>query len=113
MDLKEFTTQTLVQIVEGATEANTQLSNKGAFIPSENYSTDRGYAMAYDKNRKPHFVVDVEFDVAVMATESGEKSGGVGISVMSVNLGGSIGSKVENQTVSRVKYTLPLALSGK
>lgn len=113
MDLKEFTTQTLVQIIEGTTEANAQLSSKGAFIPSEDYHSDRSYAVSYDKNNKPHFVVDVEFDVAVMATESGEKSGGVGISVMSVNLGGSIGSKVENQTVSRVKYTLPLALSGK
>ena len=33
MDLKEFTKQTLVQIVEGAAEADSQLSELGSFVP--------------------------------------------------------------------------------
>ena len=36
MDLKEFTKQTLIQIVEGSEEANRELAFKGAYIPYTN-----------------------------------------------------------------------------
>lgn len=110
MDLKEFTTQTLVQIVEGVAEANTQLSRINAFIPSTSIRTTKDYSIAYDASGVERMMHYVEFDVAVMATESDGKSGGVGLSVMSINLGGSIESKTENQTVSRIKYSLPLVI---
>ncbi len=58
-------------------------------------------------------IIDVEFDVAVTATENNGIEGGGKIKVMSlIEVGGGVNSKVENQTVSRVKYTLPLILSG-
>ena len=54
-----------------------------------------------------HFV---DFDVAITTTESDGKSGGADIKVIPFNLGGNIESKIENQTISRVKYSLPIVI---
>ena len=106
MDLKEFTTQTLVQIAEGANEANRQLEHIGGFVPNAGILNCKKYMESGVEN-----VVDVEFDVAITAMESEGRGGGAGIKVVSaLHLGGNMESKVENQTVSRVKYTLPLVL---
>ena len=36
MDLKEFTKETLTQIIEGVKAANTQMEASGAFVPASN-----------------------------------------------------------------------------
>lgn len=105
MDLKEFTKQTLIQIVEGTKEADKQIAEYGAHIHTQ---TNNGvYGISYK-------VTDVEFDVAITTTESEEVNGGAGLKVASfVNIGGESESKTENQTISRIKYTLPLILGRK
>ena len=50
MDLKEFTKQTLAQIVEGAKEANVELEKINAFIPyTDMGNTKATYAIDVDK----------------------------------------------------------------
>lgn len=110
MDLKEFTKQTLVQIVEGALEANNTLSDLGARIITEAPQHAEKYLSKglYEDGIN---VIDVDFDVAITATESEGANGGGGLKVASfLSLGGSTESKTENQIISRVKYTLPLVL---
>ncbi len=111
MDLKEFTKQTLVQIVEGALEANNTLSDLGARVISEAPNKAEKYlskGLYYENSIN---VIDVDFDVAITITESDGANGGAGLKVASfLNLGGSTESKTENQIISRVKYTLPLVL---
>lgn len=105
MDLKEFTKQTLVQIVEGTKEANDVIKQNNAHIhiEDEDYLTGTSYPLT-----------NVDFDVAITATETEGANGGGGIKVMGVfNAGGEIESKTENQTISRVKYTIPLVLGSK
>ena len=112
MDLKEFTKQTLLQIVEGTGEANEAISSSGAFIPYTNIGGNCKRAWAYDEDRCPRYLLEVDFDVAITAIESDGKNGGASLKVASmINVGGGIDTKIENQTVSRVKYTLPLVLS--
>lgn len=108
MDLKEFTKQTLMQIVEGAAEANAELSN-GAYIPYHVPNNSKGRYI-YDDGAN---VVDVDFDVAITVTESEGVNGGGGLKVAILNIGAGIESKAENQTISRIKYTLPLVLAKK
>ena len=104
MDLKEFTKQTLVQIVEGAKEANSIIKDLDAQVHTYN---DNGYVKSYP-------ITTVDFDVAITATESEGANGGAGLRVASLmNLGGGIESKTENQTVSRIKYTLSIVLGTK
>lgn len=109
MDIKEFTTQTLVQIVKGANEADSQLQKIGGYIPKNGLASNGDYR--YVRGTVEGNVIDVDFDVAITATESDGKSGGAGIKVVAFNFGGNVESKVESQTISRIKYTIPLVLS--
>lgn len=109
MDLKEFTKQTLIQIVEGTSEANEAISGSGAKIPTHNIANKKNYV---HDGYSHHNVIDVEFDVAITATESDGINGGASLKVASlINIGGGIENKTENQTISRIKYTLPLVLA--
>ena len=114
MDLKEFTKQTLVQIVEGAAEANEALEKHNAFIPDTNlYNKDECY-YTVDKEKIKRKVINVDFDVAITATECEGTNGGASLKVASfLNMGGGAESKTENQTISRIKYTIPLVLAEK
>lgn len=109
MDLKEFTTQTLIQIVEGTAEANQKLNQIDSFIPDRNLNFVNTQC-ARDENGISRIVIPVDFDVAITTTESDGKSGGAGIKVVAFNFGGNVESKVESQTISRIKYTIPLVL---
>ena len=112
MDLKDFTKQTLIQIVTATKEVNDELDATEAYVPNNDVGKNGGiYLKRYIAQGN---IIDVEFDVAVTAIESEDKEGGGKLKVMSfVEMGGGANSKVENQTVSRVKYTLPLILGGK
>lgn len=108
MDLKEFTKQTLVQIVEGAAAANAELNN-GAYIPYEAPQNTKRFIYEDGAN-----IIDVDFDVAITATECEGTNGGASLKVASfLNMGGGAESKTENQTISRIKYTIPLVLAKK
>lgn len=108
MDLKEFTKQTLVQIVEGAIEANDLLADTGARVVSEAPNNAKNCIIRREGMIN---VIDVDFDVAISVTELEGANGGGGLKVASLlSIGGGVENKSENQTISRVKYTLPLVL---
>ena len=110
MDLKEFTKQTLIQIVEGVNDANVALQDSGAYITNESLSNSKGPCLFYKKLN----VIEVDYDVAITATESEGSNGGASLKVASfINVGGGVDTKTENQTISRIKYTLPLVLAKK
>lgn len=104
MDLKDFTKQTLAQIVEGAHEANKYLAERGGRV-----HVDKPNPCGRGKVSK---IIDVDFDVAVTTNAIEEANGGGGIKVAGlINIGGNVDNKIEHQTISRVKYTLQLELS--
>lgn len=110
MDLKEFTKQTLVQIVEGAHEANNALTGSGARVLTE--APQHASKYIYKSIDEAINVIDVDFDVAITATETEGSNGGGGLKVAGFfSVGGNAENKVENQTISRVKYSLPLVLA--
>lgn len=109
MDLKEFTKQALIQIVEGSSDANEELAALGAYIPYSNIGNTKS-AYSYDENWVARLIVDV----AITATETESANGGASLKVASLlNIGGCGENKIENQTISRIKYTLPLVLAKK
>ena len=99
MDLKDFTKQALIQIVEGAKEADVTLKKNNAQL------------YTYNNINKVFPATNIDFDVAITTTETEGSNGMAGLKVASlVNLGGGIENKFENQIVSRVKYTIPIIL---
>lgn len=100
MELKEFVTQAIVDVVQGVEEARKQLG--------ENYSIGTSFhnrianlpsQVLQDHNGNIYAVM--AFDIAV--TTSDEAKGGGGISVMAFGAKGEISGKSE--TASRVSFS--------
>jgi len=112
MDLKEFLSETLVQIVEGIEDAQHRTADKqnvGLNIPVSNPTKELvNFAMVNSSGS--HQVQLIQFDIAITATEGTDTKGGIGVVAGVLNLGSSGQSHAENATVSRVKFTLPVLL---
>jgi len=109
VELRDFISNTLVQIIEGVSNAQEYALSKDAEInPSE------GFASNFEKlsrTLKSHRLVHiVEFDVAVTVAESKQLSGGIGIVVPELSIGyrGTIGN--EKSAISRIRFSIPLIL---
>lgn len=111
MDIKDFIKESLVQIVEGITEANEALKDKGTYIPSR-MIVGEGVLTTLDKetNTTRNFM-RVDFDLAVTVTQSDIIKAGGGLSIASLGkLGATSEDTSKNEEISRIKYTIPIAL---
>lgn len=101
MELREFISQTLVQIQQGVQDAISQRTGpeaNGVINPVfSQYSEDIGAS----------HVQKVEFDVAVTVTDK-DNGGKAGIKVFSVELNGERSKGYEHTIASRVKFTIPV-----
>lgn len=113
MDLQEFVKQTLTQIIEGVTDAQKQVSEKGGEInPHINTSHEQlGKQGFLFSSEGP--VQIVKFDVALTVGEGKGTKGGIGVFAGVVGLGSSGESSSENSSVSRVEFSVPLLLPKK
>lgn len=111
MDIKDFIKESLLQIVDGISETNEALKEKGAYIPTR-MVVGEGVWGTIDKetNTTRHFM-RVDFDLAVTVTQSDKIKAGGGLSIASVlNAGASSEDSSKNEEISRIKYTIPIAL---
>jgi len=104
MDLKEFITETIVQIQEGvqdAIERRSSISDAGGAI-NPVFLTPETYAYG-DKLRQM-----VEFDVAITVSDRTTGEGKAGLKVWSLEIGGGASKSAEQSTVSRIKFSIPV-----
>lgn len=113
MDLKEFVAETLKQIFDGVTAAQEDVKSSGGKINPN--VVPRNLA----KISTPHMVVrdgkgtpatNIDFDVALTITDSSGKKGKAGLSVWGQGAGMEGSSQTINSTVSRVKFSVNVAL---
>lgn len=103
MNLKDFVSSTLLQIIQGADDAMTGVMNMqanmvGAYInPREEHSNHAA-------------PMNVEFDVAVTVTSGMEGNAKAGIKVVGFQIRGGAAKAYENQAVSRIKFSVPMTL---
>jgi hypothetical protein len=84
--------------VAGAREAwNKQHAGDGIISPAWDNAADV-------RNR----VQEVKFDIAVTAATKTEGGGSGGIKVVALNISGKAGHAVENSTVSRIAFSIPI-----
>jgi hypothetical protein len=101
MELQEFICNSLMQIMAGIASAkgkyDSRSSGDGVICPTWNGPTDQ-------KDR----MQEVKFDVAVTATSKTEGGGGGGIRVIALDISAKAGHSVENSTVSRISFSVPI-----
>ena len=98
MNLKDFVSSTISQIVEGVAEAiNRTPDNVRSFVNPVQMHVSHSDAK------------EIEFDVAVTVTSQVEGEGRAKISVLGINIGGGVDSLLENQAISRISFKVPVA----
>ena len=109
MDLKDFVSETLIQIVRGVKEAQGSAKEHGGEVspllsrrgdgPDSVIRTQLGKSAQF-----------VQFDVALTVTEGTGTKGGIGIFAGPLTIGSSGQSTNQNSSVSRVQFYVPVAL---
>ena len=117
MDLATFIRESLVQIARGIDEANSALTDTSAnvnprgIVPSPKGDTKfYGYLNEKESEKYLRVVQEIEFDVAVHASEGTETKGGIGIMVGAIGLGSAGRSQAGSLSESRIKFTVPMVL---
>ena len=114
LNVKEFVSATVIQIIEGVLVAQGRAQEVGALVNPENmaHSKEHGYGIRRDRvgEHMQRYGQSVDFDMAVTAQKSGTIEGGV--SVFVAPLFGGIRGKDATQdvTVSRIKFSVPVFL---
>ena len=105
MELKDFISETLVQIIEGCDDANQRVHNENGKF-EEDKKLVNPQIMGADSPIK-----NVDFDIALTVSDTGQKSGEAGISVLSsLKLAGKSEDTHFIRNVSRVKFQVPVRL---
>jgi hypothetical protein len=113
MDLKDFVSQTLTQIIEGVGEAHSIANQHNAEVNPQiisNHNEMGKQGILWGINGA---VQIVKFDVALTVTEGSGTKGGIGVFAGAINLGSSGQSQSSNMSVSRVQFCVPLAMPSK
>jgi hypothetical protein len=108
MNVKDFVEATLIQIVEGINAASAKIKDSGVIIsPLHIRGAHSALVIDYETDSMVNLI---EFDIAITVNETDKAQGGAGISIAGIHLGGKVESANINQTVSRVKFMIPMKL---
>lgn len=100
MELEEFIKKSLINISNGVKFTNKEILGEG-------HGKDRVPFMIEPSSWNREKAGDkgfISFDIAVTASKEVEKSGGGGIRIHVVSLGGEKGDKVAESSISRIKF---------
>lgn len=112
MDLQEFIKQTLVQIVKGTAEAQTEIAQIGGVVNPLGLSFAPSQMQGRRYTGDHNITQDVTFDVAITASEGSGTKGGIGVVVGAVALGSQGRSDKAVEAVNRIQFTVPVLLPG-
>lgn len=113
MELKEFVSETIKQIIDGVIEAQKYAKDKEAQVnPSHLQPVSvKKEGTVFKDNLGSRFAQTIEFDVAITAVDSSKLGAGAGLSVASLFKAGVNGETSENNsTANRIKFELPVIL---
>lgn len=110
MNVEEFVTETLKQIINGVLAAQEYGLDKGVRInPTsiETYDSDGKFSSSLPAPNEPR---NVQFDIAVTTTTATSKQAGAGLSVWGIGIGGQGEKGSSDQVVSRISFTIPVQI---
>lgn len=109
MELKEFIKTTLTQISQGITEAQEEMNGNDMIVnPAGLASNSNGEK--YLRTDGWRYVQEIEINVGVTAIEKEGERAGIGIVTGILSGGAQASSDNSNQTVSTIKFNIPVAL---
>ncbi len=110
MDLKDFVSQTLIQIVQGAADAAEAVEALGGAVSPAHQVRAGSEMLGLVSDESGRQAQAVKFDVGILVETDSTIKGGGGIKVMSFQVGGSLSEGDRHQHTSRIQFVIPLAL---
>lgn len=112
MELKNFISETLSQIIDGVSEVQEKYKDKNVLINPDKIEGSNGeYYISGRSSSHIHttLIQNIEMDVAITATEGNENKVGIGVAKI-LNIGTSKETNALNSTLSRIKFNIPISL---
>jgi len=113
MELKNFISQSILEIFEGVKQAQNQTKKlNGLIAPKKlrisakeipNHQSIIGYM-----HQTP--VISVDFDISVTTQDLTKEKAGAGIFIAAFGLGGQIGSETLNNQLNKLRFSIPVIL---
>jgi hypothetical protein len=110
MELKDFVSESIKQIIDGVNEAKRYADNYDAMVNPRRWSWNSSNVLARYESNTGAAIENIEFDVAVTVTEGTNTKGGIGVFVGPVGIGSQGQSENSNSSVSRLKFSVPIVL---
>ena len=110
MQLEEFLSETLQQLVRGITAAQSAVGALGAAVNPVMDPLHAAPIEGFIRTGGGLVIQVVKFDIAITATEATGTRGGVGVVTGMFNLGTSGTSNETNSAVSRLQFNVPVSL---
>ena len=110
MELKDFITETLTQMMEGVKNAQEKAKEFGAIInPPSEYSKEDTISMRNSIGEYQR-IQTVEFDVSLTSTSTGDTKKGISVAFAGIGVEGGKGNNEQNAIMNRIKFAIPIAL---
>ena len=110
MQLDEFITETLKSIIKGIKDSQDFAKDNGSIVNPLKNRYSEGTHIKVGNRDEGTVVSHIEFDIAVTASTKQESGVSGGINVLSLNIGGKTSEIENNQTISRIKFSLEVLL---
>lgn len=114
MELKEFITETLSQIIDGVSEVQEKYKNRNILICPDDIQGTNDNLYIDDEERyscytKMTRVQQIDMDIAISVTEKDGNKSGIGIAKI-ISAGISSESIQQNESISKIKFSIPVVL---
>jgi hypothetical protein len=114
MELKEFITETLSQIIDGVSEVQEKYRDKNVLIcPDDIQGANGDYhiedSRCYEYYTRKTKVQFIDMDIAITVTEKDGNKSGIGIAKF-INAGISSENIQQNESVSKINFSIPIVL---
>lgn len=114
MELKEFISSTLTQIAEGVRDAQSHYSEIGGVVNPGNLKSVEGTSIMYgivDPNYlSVHLLSNVHFEVTLATEDKSSNSGGIGVFLSAVSLGGKSSDSDSKTSLNKVTFDVTVSL---
>lgn len=107
MELKDFIRETLVEIINGVKDAQSAIRDTGAYInPPVHSSNEKRSSVSFSGHKS--MIYDVDFDIAVTASDSSGAKGGIGVFLVGVGIGTKAELNESNVSQNKIKFQVPI-----
>jgi len=109
MELNQFVSTTIKEIIDGVLDAQKYAMDKGAYINPKVWSKG-GYFTPGGKDNSQCKLEPINFDLVVTETSDGKTKAGIGVFLSGITLGVGADTSNANSAMSRIQFSVSVAL---